>query len=73
MENRAPDKASHNSQVNTSPGDIWFVNVNGDDVINDFDRTVIGNPQPDFIFRFNNQFGYKNFDLIIFFPGFVRE
>ena len=67
MENRAPDKASHNSQVNTSPGDIWFVNVNGDDVINDFDRTVIGNPQPDFIFGFNNQFGYKNFDLSIFF------
>ena len=69
MENRAPDKASHNSQVNTSPGDIWFVNVNGDDVINDFDRTVIGNPQPDFIFGFNNQFGYKNFDLSIFFQG----
>ena len=69
MENRAPDKASHNSQVNTSPGDIWFVNVNGDDEINDFDRTVIGNPQPDFIFGFNNQFGYKNFDLSIFFQG----
>jgi hypothetical protein len=50
-------------------GDIWFVNVNGDDVINDFDRTVIGNPQPDFIFGFNNQFGYKNFDLSIFFQG----
>lgn len=69
MENRAPDKESHNSQVNTSPGDIWFVNVNGDDVVNDFDRTVIGNPQPDFIFGFNNQFGYKNFDLSIFFQG----
>lgn len=69
MENRAPDKESHNSQVNTSPGDIWFVNVNGDNVINDFDRTVIGNPQPDFIFGFNNQFGYKNFDLSIFFQG----
>lgn len=43
--------------------------MNGDDVINDFDRTVIGNPQPDFIFGFNNQFGYKNFDLSIFFQG----
>ena len=69
MENRAADKASHNSQVNTSPGDIWFVDVEEDGIINDFDRTVIGNPQPDFIFGFNNQFGYKNFDLSIFFQG----
>lgn len=69
MENRAPDKASHNSQVNTSPGDIWFANTNGDDIVNDLDRTVIGNPQPDFIFGFNNQLGYKNFDLSLFFQG----
>lgn len=64
------DKASHDSKVNTSPGDIYFVNVNdNDNVINDLDRTVIGNPQPDFIFGFNNQFGYKNFDLSLFFQG----
>ena len=70
MENRAADKASHDSKVNTSPGDIYFVNVNdNDNVINDLDRTVIGNPQPDFIFGFNNQFGYKNFDLSLFFQG----
>ena len=35
------------------------------------DRTVIGNPEPKFIFGFNNTFSYKNFDLNIFFQGVV--
>ena len=69
MENRAPDKASHNPYKNTSPGDMWFVDVDGNGEINDLDRTVIGNPSPDCIFGFNNTFSYKNFDLSIFFQG----
>ena len=63
MENRAADKASHNPYKNTSPGDMWFVDVDGNGEINDLDRTVIGNPSPDCIFGFNNTFSYKNFDL----------
>lgn len=69
MENRAPDKASHNPYKNTSPGDMWFVDVDENGEINDLDRTVIGNPSPDCIFGFNNTFSYKNFDLSIFFQG----
>ena len=69
MENRAADKASHNPYKNTSPGDMWFVDVDGNGEINDLDRTVIGNPSPDCIFGFNNTFSYKNFDLSIFFQG----
>ena len=69
MENRAPDKASHNPYKNTSPGDMWFVDVDGNGEINDLDHTVIGNPSPDCIFGFNNTFSYKNFDLSIFFQG----
>ena len=69
MENRAPDKASHNPYKNTSPGDMWFVDVDGNGEINDLGRTVIGNPSPDCIFGFNNTFSYKNFDLSIFFQG----
>lgn len=69
MENRAPDKASHNPYKNTSPSDMWFVDVDGNGEINDLDRTVIGNPSPDCIFGFNNTFSYKNFDLSIFFQG----
>ena len=69
MENRATDKASHNPYKNTSPGDMWFVDVDGNGEINDLDRTVIGNPSPDCIFGFNNTFSYKNLDLSIFFQG----
>lgn len=69
MENRAPDKNSHNPQTNTSPGDIYFRDIEKDDVINDKDRMVIGNPQPDFVFGMNNSLSYKNFDLSFFFQG----
>lgn len=40
-----------------------------DGQINADDRTIIGNPQPDFIWGFNNSFSYKGFDLNIFFLG----
>ncbi|HVU84033.1 MAG TPA: SusC/RagA family TonB-linked outer membrane protein, partial [Puia sp.] len=53
----------------TSPGDIRFVDMNSDGVINDGDRTYIGNPNPKFIYAMNNTFGYRNFDLGIFLQG----
>ncbi len=42
-----------------------------DGVVDSDDRTIIGNPHPDFIFGFTNDFSYKNFDLSIFFQGVV--
>lgn len=50
-------------------GDVKFVDVNGDGIIDDQDRTFIGNPWPKFTFGFNNNFSYKNFDLSIFMQG----
>ena len=47
----------------TVPGDPIIRDVNEDGIINSDDRTVIGNNQPDFIFGFNNNFSYRNFDL----------
>lgn len=38
-------------------------NINGDD------RSIIGNPHPDFIWGLNNTLEYKNFDINIFFQG----
>ncbi|MEH0153199.1 TonB-dependent receptor [Limibacter armeniacum] len=40
-----------------------------DGQLNNADRTVIGNPNPDFIWGLNNSFKYKGFDLNIFFQG----
>ena len=58
--------SSHNS---TSPGDIRFVDLNNDGVINASDQTFIGNPSPDFIYGLNNSFTYRGFDLNIFVQG----
>jgi TonB-dependent starch-binding outer membrane protein SusC len=33
------------------------------------DRTIIGDPNPDFIYGINSDFKYKNFDLNVFFQG----
>lgn len=53
----------------TSAGDIRFRDLNNDGVINDDDRTFLGNPNPKFIFAMNNTFSYRNFDLGIFIQG----
>jgi TonB-linked SusC/RagA family outer membrane protein len=50
-------------------GDIKFKDLNGDGVINTEDQTVIGNPNPDFVFGVNNAFKLGNFDLVLFFTG----
>lgn len=57
------------STTSTAPGDIRFKDLNNDGVINDKDRTIIGNPNPKFTFSLNNTFTYKNFDLTIFLQG----
>jgi len=50
-------------------GGLRFVDVNGDGRITPDDRTVIGNPFPDFTWGLNNQLTYKNFDLSFLFQG----
>lgn len=45
------------------PGDLIFVNQNDDNVIDDGDKIMIGDPNPDFIFSFSFNLGYKGFDL----------
>ena len=47
-------------------GDMEFLDVNGDNVINNSDRVIIGNANPDFTGGFTNNFSYKGFDLNIF-------
>lgn len=57
---------NHATQDGAHPGDIRYVDVNGDDVINDADRTEIGNPFPDFTIGWNLGFDYKNIDFLVF-------
>ncbi|NVJ87947.1 MAG: TonB-dependent receptor [Flavobacteriaceae bacterium] len=57
------DVNSHATQTNAAPGDLRFVDVNGDGVINSDDRTYIGDPFADVTMGFNFSFNYKNFDF----------
>jgi len=44
-------------------GDVRFVDMNNDHVIDDKDRTIIGNPNPDFIGSFTGRFTWKNISV----------
>ena len=51
------------SQPNAQPGDIRYVDINGDGKIDGDDRTNIGNPFPDFTMGWGLNLEYKGFDL----------
>ncbi|MFT4093993.1 MAG: TonB-dependent receptor [Niabella sp.] len=59
------DNGTVRSQI--QPGDIRYKDLDGNLTIDNNDRTVIGNPNPDFIGGFTNNIQFKNFDLNIFF------
>lgn len=50
-------------------GGAKFEDINNDGTLNNDDRTIIGDPNPDFIWGWNNTFSFKNFDLNFFFQG----
>lgn len=58
-----PNKAS------VRPGDIRFIDMNGDGVITDLDKTVIGKPNPDFSMGFGSNFTYKRWSASFAFLG----
>lgn len=65
----AEEVKTHASQPGAEPGDIRFRDLNNDGVINESDRTVIGNPNPTWLYSMNNRFTYKGFELSIYLQG----
>ncbi len=61
---------AHPSQIalgaNAQPGDIRFVDTNGDGVIDENDRVKIGSPLPDFTIGYNLTLTYNQWDLSTF-------
>lgn len=51
------------------PGDLKYKDLNGDGKIDANDRTLIGNPTPNFMYGISTNFKYKNFDIGIDIQG----
>lgn len=54
---------SHATQTNANPGDLRFVDINGDGVVDSDDKTYIGDPIADITMGLNLSFNYKRFDF----------
>jgi hypothetical protein len=52
--------------IGTNNGQVKIYDVNGDGLINSYDKVPIANTNPDFIGGLNNEFTYKNFDFSFF-------
>jgi TonB-linked SusC/RagA family outer membrane protein len=52
-----------NTEFSYGPGDLKYKDINGDGKINTADRTVIGNPTPDFAYGGSININFKGFDL----------
>ncbi|WP_372755321.1 SusC/RagA family TonB-linked outer membrane protein [Labilibaculum sp.] len=63
----AIQQGSDNSSL--QPGDMKFVDVNGDGEVDSDDKTKIGSPDPDFTYGINLGLQYKNWELSAFIQG----
>ena len=63
------DVQNHAFQPGAAPGDIRYRDLNNDGIINEDDRTVIGNPNPTWLFSMNNRFEWKGLELSVYLQG----
>lgn len=67
------DNSGYTSEFITSnslvPGDFFYKDQNGDGIVNDLDRVVLGTFIPKVTYGFNLGFTYKNFDVSALFQG----
>ena len=69
FQNQAEVDAYKPVQPTAAIGQIRFRDLNGDGAINDKDRTLIGDVNPDYIWGLSNTFTWKNFDFSFLFQG----
>jgi len=55
--------------VGAEAQDVYVKDLNGDGVIDDDDKTILGNPYPDLVWSFANEFNIGDFDISFMFQG----
>jgi hypothetical protein len=68
----------YGTRTNIKPGYIKYKDISGPDgtpdgVVNDFDRTILGNPSPRYEFSLNLGAEWKGFDVSVFFHGVGKK
>lgn len=63
------DEAEEAALWGSQPGFVKFEDINGDYVLDDQDRQIIGQRDPDFLWGLTNALTYKNFGLSVFVHG----
>lgn len=64
-----PNLSQDPRKVYITPGDVRYVDVNGDNIVDEKDRVKIGNPNPKVLLGFNMGVTYKGFNLSTVFSG----
>jgi len=59
------------NRINGQADDTIVKDLNGDGLITDDDKTILGDPYPDLVYSFTNEFKYKNFDFSFMLQGSV--
>lgn len=69
--NKDPNIANDSRRADglIEPGDVRFIDINGDGQINDDDRVNLGSPHPKVVYGLSADLGYKGFDVSLFFIG----
>ncbi|MEO9474781.1 MAG: TonB-dependent receptor [Cyclobacteriaceae bacterium] len=57
------------NRINGESDDTIVRDLNGDGKITEDDKTILGDPYPDILFSFTNEFAYKDFDLSFMVQG----
>jgi TonB-dependent starch-binding outer membrane protein SusC len=66
---QATDNIASGPQKTALPGDIRYVDLDGNNLLNSSDQTIIGQAQPKFIGGITNTFSYKGIELSVFLQG----
>ncbi|WP_325529253.1 TonB-dependent receptor [Chitinophaga sp.] len=67
--NNDPNIKNDPLKTKIQPGDVRFVDTNGDGIVNDLDRVNLGNPNPKMVYGIQAGAAYKGFDLNLSFAG----